>query len=107
MLYAFVVISVFYKKLSLPVTLSNALAVAFIPLHLLMMFSVLHALYFVSKSLLIAERDRPVSFTEYAGAFFLIWFLPVGIWTIQPRINRLCLAVRDQGPIPTVLRSPT
>jgi hypothetical protein len=89
MLYVFVAISVLDKKLSLPSALSNALAIAFIPLQFLTMFSALHILYFVSKSLLIAERGRPVTFNEHAGAFFLIGFLLVGVWTTQPRINRL------------------
>ncbi len=52
---------------------------------------VLHVydLYFVSKSLALAETSRPVSFYDYAGPFFLIWFFPIGIWFTQPRVNRL------------------
>jgi hypothetical protein len=69
--------------------LLSTLAVAFIPMHFLMMFCAFHILYFVSKSLLIVETGSPVSFYDYAGAFFLIGFFPVGVWTIQPRINRL------------------
>ena len=46
-------------------------------------------LYFVSKSLLIAETGKSATFSEYAGEFFLLWFYPIGVWLIQPRINRL------------------
>jgi hypothetical protein len=35
------------------------------------------------------ERWNHVNFGDYAGEFFLTWFLFVGIWFIQPRINRL------------------
>jgi hypothetical protein len=30
-----------------------------------------------------------VSFYDFSGPFFLLWFFPIGIWIIQPRINRL------------------
>jgi hypothetical protein len=33
--------------------------------------------------------QKPVTFSDFAGEFFLIWFFPVGIWIIQPRINKL------------------
>ncbi len=46
-------------------------------------------LYFVSKNLVLAETSKSASFYDYAGPFFLIWFFPVGVWFIQPRINRL------------------
>jgi hypothetical protein len=43
----------------------------------------------VSKSLVLAETGKPASFYDYAGPFFLLWFFPVGIWIVQPRVNRL------------------
>jgi hypothetical protein len=60
-----------------------------VPFHLLAMFCMFYNLYFVSKSLVLAETGRAASFYDYAGPFFLTWFFPVGIWVIQPRINRL------------------
>lgn len=60
-----------------------------IPLHLFSMFCIFYCLYFVSKTLKAVEWQRPVTFGDFAGEFFLIWFFPVGIWIIQPRINRL------------------
>jgi hypothetical protein len=59
------------------------------PLHLLAMFCLVYSFYFVSKSLVSAERGEPVSFSNYAGELFLIWFFPIGIWIVQPRVNRL------------------
>lgn len=59
------------------------------PLHFFAMFCLFYLLYFVAKSLVLAETGRPASFNDYAGPFFLIWFFPIGIWFIQPRINRL------------------
>lgn len=60
-----------------------------IPFHLFAMVCMFYDLYFVSKSLVLAETSKPVSFYDYAGPFFLLWFFPLGIWVIQSRINRL------------------
>jgi hypothetical protein len=60
-----------------------------IPLHLLAMFCMFYNLYFVAKSLRLAEERRPLVFYDYSGPFFLLWFFPIGIWVVQPRINRL------------------
>jgi hypothetical protein len=59
------------------------------PLHLLAMFCLLYMLYFNSKSLALVEKKRPVKFSDYAGSFFLLWFFLIGVWIIQPKINRL------------------
>jgi hypothetical protein len=66
-----------------------------LPLHFLAMGCVFYALYFVSKNLALAETARDVEFYDYAGPFFLLWFFPIGIWIVQPRINRL-YATREQ-----------
>jgi hypothetical protein len=60
-----------------------------IPLHFFATFCMFYLLYFVSKSLVLVETGKPASFYDYAGPFFLTWFFPIGVWIIQPRINRL------------------
>jgi len=59
------------------------------PLHFYCMFNIFYCMYFVSKTIRTIELNRKVSFGDYAGEFFLIWFYPVGIWIIQPRINKM------------------
>lgn len=59
------------------------------PVHLFSMFCIFYCLYFNAKALKSVEWQRPVTFSDFAGEFFLIWFFPVGVWIIQPRINRL------------------
>lgn len=72
--------------------------IAFIfPLHLLAMFCLVYSLYFVAKSLVSAERGEPVSFSSYAGVLFLIWFFPIGVWSVQPRVNRLYADKKSAG----------
>ncbi len=58
-------------------------------LHLIAMFFAVYTIYFVSKSLVMAEAKEAVSFSDYAGECFLLCFFPVGIWIIQPRVNQL------------------
>ena len=58
-------------------------------LSLFCMFCIFYCLYFNAKSLKAVELQKPVTFSDYAGEFFLIWFFPFGLWIIQPRINKL------------------
>jgi hypothetical protein len=61
----------------------------FIPVHLFSMFCIFYAMYFVSKTIKTVELQRDVEFGDFAGEFFLIWFYPIGVWFIQPKINKL------------------
>jgi hypothetical protein len=64
------------------------LAIAF-PLHILSMFGIFYSVYFVAKTFKTVELQREVSFSDFAGDFFTIWFFPIGIWIIQPKINKM------------------
>lgn len=59
------------------------------PLHFFSMFCIFYCLYFVAKTIRTIELQRECSFSDFAGEFFLIWFYPIGIWIIQPRINKI------------------
>lgn len=58
-------------------------------LHLFSMFCIFYSLYFVSKTIKTVELQREVNFGEFIGEFFMIWFYPIGIWIIQPKINKM------------------
>lgn len=60
-----------------------------VPMHLLAMFAMFYALLFTAKRLVTLERKQEVTFFEYSGPFFLLWFFPIGVWFIQPRVNKL------------------
>jgi hypothetical protein len=60
-----------------------------IPLHIVCMICIFYLLYFTAKSLVLMEKGEEATFYDSAGPFFLIWFFPIGIWVIQPRVNRL------------------
>ena len=59
------------------------------PLHLFCMFCMFYCLYFNAKALKTVELQKPVTFSDFAGEFFLLWFFPIGVWIVQPRINKL------------------
>jgi len=67
-----------------------------LPMHLFSMFCIFYCLRFIAKTMKAVEWQRPVSFSDYAGEFFLIWFFPIGVWFIQPRINEL-FKEKEQG----------
>jgi hypothetical protein len=68
---------------------TSGYAAIILPIHLFSMFCIFWCLAFVAKSLKAVELQRPVTFSDYAGEFFLIWFFPIGVWFIQPRINKM------------------
>lgn len=60
-----------------------------IPLHLFSMFCMFYQLYFISKTIKMVVLKRPVIFSDFLGEFFMVWFLPLGIWVLQPKINEI------------------
>ena len=44
---------------------------------------------FCGRAIKIAELKQPIKFGDALGEFFLVWFFPIGIWFLQPRINRV------------------
>ena len=52
------------------------------------MFAYLHMQFFPGKILKSIESGRTASFVDYVGYGVLIWIWPLGIWFIQPKINK-------------------
>jgi hypothetical protein len=59
------------------------------PLHLFATFCIFYAFYFVARSLVTVNKGRQVSFGDYAKPLILLLLFPIGVWSIQPRINQL------------------
>ena len=60
-----------------------------LPLHLLSMFGIFYSIYFVAKTLKTVELQKEVNFGDFASDFFILWFYFIGIWIIQPKINKI------------------
>lgn len=74
----------FYSPESIA-TMSSIIGV----LHLFAIVCIFYSIYFSAKTLKSVELQRKATFSDFAGEFFLIWFFPIGIWIIQPRLNKL------------------
>ena len=72
----------------LNVVFIGSMVAVIVPLHLFSMFCIFYTLYFVAKAFKTVELQREVKFSDFAGDFFMIWFYPIGIWIIQPKINK-------------------
>jgi len=59
------------------------------PLHLVSILCYFYCFYFIAKALKAVELQRPVTFGDFIGEFFLVWYYPIGLWFIQPRVNKI------------------
>jgi len=59
------------------------------PLHLLCFACNIYYLYFLSKLIVMVEKQRTVNFPDYISTILWAYFLIFGIWVLQPRINRI------------------
>jgi hypothetical protein len=89
-IYAPVAIALFH-------IIDRKLFIVAIPLHLFGVFCMFCNLYFVAEGLVVAETGEGPSFLDCLGPFLLLWFAIIGVWFIQPRINRLFAEKRNAG----------
>jgi len=54
-------------------------------------FSWFHCFYFASKALVMYEKDRNIDLENHSKEFFLLIVFAIGIWFLQPRINKLVI----------------
>jgi hypothetical protein len=55
----------------------------------LVFFGVVYTFYNVPKSLKSLESDKRAKLSEWIIDAFMIFFFPIGIWIIQPRLNKI------------------
>lgn len=60
-----------------------------LPFQFFAMFCWFYGCYFVSKNFAMAERKQETIFPDFARLFFLLLLYPMGLWSIQPRVNRM------------------
>jgi len=103
--YLLVAITIFQREVAVPNAFVGLSAALFLSLHFVAIFAVLYTFYFVSKSLVLAETGVPVRFSAYIGSLLLFWLPHLGVWVLQPRINRLHLADASQSRTNAMLKS--
>lgn len=60
-----------------------------IPLFLLAMFCMFYCLLFAAKTFKSVELKREVDLPDYIAELLQLWYFPLGVWLLQPRINRI------------------
>ncbi len=68
--------------------LNDLLLVTILPQVLAIPF-LLYSFYYIAKALKTCETNSEVTFSEFSGEFFMLLFFAIGVWFIQPRINKL------------------
>jgi len=80
---------VLFKSVSNGIEPSLGVFAVIIPFHLFSLFCVFYCTCFNAKSLKAVELQRPVVLSDYVWEFLLFLFFPIGVWLIQPRINKI------------------
>jgi len=62
-------------------------AVILIP-HLLAMVAMFYGLWFTAKQLATLKQNGPPPFLGTLGAFFMLWYFPIGVWFVQPVVRK-------------------
>lgn len=65
------------------------IGISIVIVHLFSMLCIVLSVRFAAKTLKSVELGRLAKFNDYIGEFFMIWMSPVGIWILQPRLNKL------------------
>jgi hypothetical protein len=53
------------------------------------MFCLFYCIFFVAKTYKTVQLKREATFDDFVGEFFMTWFFPVGVWMMQPKINKM------------------
>ncbi|MGH1363194.1 MAG: hypothetical protein ACRBF0_06525 [Calditrichia bacterium] len=62
--------------------------------HIISIICIIFCFYFAAKTIKLAELQRDVTFGDFVGEFFMIWFFYIGVWVLQPKLNKLL----EEGP---------
>jgi len=74
------------------------LAWIIVPLHVFAMYCMFYTIWFIAKCIATIENNKVVEFDNYAGNFFLLWFFPIGIWWIHPKVRKIFMGDRESLP---------
>jgi hypothetical protein len=66
-----------------------------LPIHLFMVFCSFYCMYFAARVIKTAEYQQQTRVNDYIAEIIMIWFFPIGIWFIQPKINKLIENTRE------------
>jgi hypothetical protein len=69
---------------------------ALIPFHIFAIFCSFYCYYFVARIVKTNEMGMHTTVNDYIAEIFMIWFFFIGIWFLQPKINKIISASDNQ-----------
>ncbi|MEM8485967.1 MAG: hypothetical protein AAF564_10485 [Bacteroidota bacterium] len=63
---------------------------------------IVYLLVIVAKSYVRTQSDSSITFMDYAGIAVLLWIFPLGVWLIQPAVNKMYSATGSDSGIQDV-----
>jgi hypothetical protein len=60
-----------------------------------------YVIWFIAKAIATIEQNEVVTFDTYAENFFLLWFFPIGIWFMHPKVRKIFSAGTEGMPTTT------
>jgi len=66
-------------------------------IHILGIYCGIYMVYFIARSMIMAEKKKIVEFSEFSSVFILLGIYPIGLWFIQPRINTIYEENKNRG----------
>jgi hypothetical protein len=90
-------LTMFFTNNLEPITLSSAFTIILLivflvifVLHIFSMFSMLYIwLFIIPKIFKSVELQKKATFNDYKKELLMFWFFPIGVWWLQPRINKI------------------
>ena len=70
--------------------------------HLFAVFCIFYCMYIAAKTIKAVELQRNVAFGDFIGEFVLIWFQFIGVWFIQPKLNKWSDKTGNNDPLDLV-----
>lgn len=68
--------------------------------HFASLVFIFYGLWFSASQFMTLRRKERVSAVDVLGPFFGMWFFPIGVWFIQPRLNRLVIECSKKELVP-------
>jgi len=68
---------------------SAAFVLIIVSLHLISMACIFLSLRLAVKIMRSVELGRMAKLNDYIADFILVWMMPIGVWFVQPRLNKL------------------
>ena len=67
-----------------------------VPFHFFAVVCFVYGWRYAARTIKSVELRRRARVGDYLGYFFMVWFFPIGIWILQPRINAIIVSKEER-----------